>query len=59
MSSSSYENNILKVSHDNTFGFLRYPHVRYMKSLFINIQKQQNLLKVSLLSKKFANFTGR
>ena len=33
-----------------------YPQVRFVKSLFINIQKQQNMLKISLLYKKFTNF---
>ena len=39
-SSSSYEDNMLKISYLNTFYFLRYAHVRYVKSLFANIQKQ-------------------
>ena len=41
------------------FYFLRYAQVRYIKSLFTNIQKQQNLLKISQLFKKFTNFTGK
>ena len=36
-----------KMSHD------------YMKVLFTNIQKQQNILKNSLYFQKFANFTGK
>ena len=28
---SSYENSMLKISHENTFYFLRYVHVRYVK----------------------------
>ena len=48
---------MLKISHENTFYFLRNAHVRYLKSLFTNIQKQQNMLKISLLFKKFTNFT--
>ena len=32
--------NMLKISHLNNFYFLRYVHVRYVKSLFTNIQKQ-------------------
>ena len=32
------------------FTLLRYAHVRYVKSMFTNIQKQQNMLKISLLS---------
>ena len=38
---------MLKVSHDNTFYFLRYAHLRYVKSFFIDIQKQQNMLKMN------------
>ena len=38
--SPSQENNMLQISHQNTFYFLRYAHVRYVKSLFTNIQKQ-------------------
>ena len=38
--SSTYENNMLKILHQNTFYFLRYTYVRYVKSLFTNIQKQ-------------------
>ena len=34
-------------------------HVRYVKSLFTNIRKQYNILKISLLFKKFINFTGK
>ena len=36
----SHENNMLKISHENTFYFLTYTVVRYVKSLFKNIQKQ-------------------
>ena len=36
---------------------LRYAHVRYVKSLFTNLQNK--MLKISLLFKKFANFTDR
>ena len=46
-----------KILHYNTFYFLRYAHVRYEKNLFANIQKQWNVLKISLLFKKFTNFT--
>ena len=59
MSSSSYENNMLEISYQNTFYFLRYPHVIYVKSLFTNIQKQNNMLKISLFFKKFTNFTEK
>ena len=38
---------------------MSYAHPRYMKRLFINIQKQKNMLKISLLFKKFTNFTGK
>ena len=31
----------------------------YVKSLFTNILKQQNMLKISLLFKKFTNFSGK
>ena len=58
-SSSSQENNMLKISHWNTFYFLRYANVRYVKNLFTNIQKQKNILKISLLFKKFTNFTDK
>ena len=47
---------MLKISHENTFYFLRYAHVRQVKSLFTNIQKRQNMLKISLLFKKFTNY---
>ena len=50
---------MLKTSHQYTFCFLRYAHVRCVKGLFINIQKQQNTLKISLLFKKFTNFIGK
>ena len=32
--------------------------MRYVKSLFTNIQKQKNMLKINLLFKHFTNFTG-
>ena len=32
----SYQNSMSKISYYNTFYFLRYAHVRYMKSLFTN-----------------------
>ena len=35
---SSYGNNMLEISHEDTFYFLRNAHVRYVKSLFTNIQ---------------------
>ena len=55
---SSYENNMFKISYENTLFFLRYAHVRYVKSLFTNIQKQ-NMLKINLLFMKFTNFLGK
>ena len=48
---------MLKISYENTFYFLGYVQVRYVKSLFTNIQKQKNLLRISLLFKNFTNFT--
>ena len=48
-----------KVLHYNIIYFLRYPPPRYMQCLFTNIQKQQNMLKSSLLFKKNTNFTGK
>ena len=38
---------------------MRYAQVRYVKSLFTNIQKQWNMLKISLYFKKFTYFTGK
>ena len=35
-----FENNMLKIEHQNTFYFLSYAHEKYVKSLFTNIQKQ-------------------
>ena len=45
----------------NSFFFfiLRYGHVRNVKSLFTDIQEQQNKIKISQLFKKFTNFTGK
>ena len=34
-------------------------HLKYVKSLFTNIQKQQNMLKISLLFKTYTKFTGK
>ena len=39
ISSSSYEINVFKISHKNTFYFLRYVHMSYLNSLFTNIQE--------------------
>ena len=54
---SLYKNNMFKISHWNTFYFLRHAHESYAKSLFTNIQEQQNMLRISLLFRKFTNFT--
>ena len=40
------------VKLNTAFYFLRYAHVRYVKSLLTNIQKQQNLSEISLLFQK-------
>ena len=44
--SPSQENNMLQISHQNTFYFLRYAHVRYVKSFFNKHSEQQNMLKL-------------
>ena len=44
--SPSQENNMLQISHQNTFYFLRYAHVRYVKSFFNKHLEQQNMLKL-------------
>ena len=41
-----------KVSHYNIVCFLRYAHSRYMKCLFTNIKKQQNMLKIAYFLRK-------
>ena len=38
--------------------FPSYIPVKFAKYLFTNIQKQENMLKISLLFKKNTNFTG-
>ena len=48
-----------KVLDYNTVYFLRYTQPKYMKCLFTNIQKQQNMLKSSLDFKKYTSFTGK
>ena len=57
ISASWNKNNMPTVSRYNIVYILRYTHPRYMKSLFTNIQKQQNMLQSSLLFKK-NNFRG-
>ena len=47
-----------KVSHYNSIYILSNANPRYKKCLFTNIQKQQDMLKSSLLFKKNTNFTG-
>ena len=51
--------NMLNISHYNTFYFLSYAHVKYVKCLFTNNQEQQNMLKISLLFKKFTKSTHK
>ena len=48
-----------KILHYNTFYFLRFAHVRYVKSLFTNIQKQQNMLEIraQIFSCKFCDIS--
>ena len=48
-----------RISHLNTYYCLRYVYVRYVNSLFTDIQKYKNMFKISLLFKKFINFTGK
>ena len=57
--SSLHKNNVPKVSHYNTFYFLRYARPRYVKYLFTNIRKQKNMFKISLILKKNGNFAGK
>ena len=40
----SYENNMPKISHYNTFYFLRCTHMRYVKCFITIIQKQQKIM---------------
>ena len=50
--SFSNKNNMPKIiANHNTLYFMRCAHLRYVQSLFANIQKQQNMLKISLLFK--------
>ena len=46
-----------KVPHYNILYFLRYKHPGYMNCL--HIQKQQKMLKISLLLKKNTKFAGK
>ena len=39
---------MLKISHHNTFCFSRYAHVKFVKYLFANIHKQQNMSRINL-----------
>ena len=57
---SLHKNNIPKVSHYNTFYFLlRNACPRYVNCLFTNIQKQEHMLKISIIFKKNTNFAGK
>ena len=49
--------NIPNFLHCNIFYFSRYAHVRYVKYLFTNIQKQQNMLKISLFYEIYKSHT--
>ena len=51
--------NYMYIIYNNTFYFLRYVRPTYVKYLFTNIRKQQNMLKISLIFKKIANFAGK
>ena len=53
------EINMPKNLHHNTFYVLRYAHVRYIKCLFTNIRKQKKMIRISLIWKKFRNFTHK
>ena len=48
-----------KISHENMFYLLSYAHVKFVNSLFTNIKKKWNMLKISLLFKKFKNVTAK
>ena len=54
-----HKNNLPKVQYCNRICFLNYAHQKYMKCLFTNIQKQQNMLKISLIFQKNTFFTGK
>ena len=54
-----YNNADLKICQYLRLHILRYAHVIYVKSLFTNIQQQQNMLKISLVFKKITNFTWK
>ena len=64
MSSSLHENDMSKISHKNTFYFLRYAHVRYVKMLqrFRNNRTFWNLAyflrNLQLLRQIFREFLG-
>ena len=47
-----------QIAHYNTFHVFRYAHFTYPECMFLNIKKQKNTLKISLLFKKNTNFTG-
>ena len=54
-----HKNNMPKISHYNSIYFLRSAQVIYVKCLFTNTQKQQHMLKISLLFKKSTNFKDK
>ena len=51
ISLSLHKGNAPKISHYNTFDFLRYASPRYVKCLFKNIRKQENMVKISIVFK--------
>ena len=57
--SSLYKNNAPMTSRYNTFYFLGYAHPRYIKCLFTNIRKQQNMSNISQIFKENGNFVGK
>ena len=65
MSSSSHENDMSKISHKNTFYFLRYAHVRYVKRLLQRFRNNRTfwnlayfLRNLQLLRQIFREFLG-
>ena len=59
LSSSSYKNNVLKVSHYNTVYFLRYTH-QYLWNVCLETYRNNGiLLKLAYFLRKNTNFTGK
>ena len=54
----SYKTNTRKISHSWSLEFSSYIPVKFAKSLFTKIRKQESMLKISLLFNKNTNFTG-